>query len=135
LHETRWLNLPRGYDPLDRARGWESFGSVIHQVRLVHQPDVLIGNKYQTASLLSYYLPDRPTTYIPHSKRIENQFSFWPTYTVKPGTKALFVTDNREGIPDELLAEFSRAQSVHMFDTTEHGRKLTHYDVFLLQKY
>ena len=51
------------------------------------KPVFLIGNKYQTASLLSFYLPEKrvegpghPPVYIPESPDIESEFTFWPKY-------------------------------------------------------
>jgi len=51
------------------------------------KPMFLIANKYQTASSLSFYLPEKradgpghPPVYIPESQAIENQYSFWGRY-------------------------------------------------------
>ncbi len=50
-------------------------------------PVFLIGNKYQTASSLSFYMsdhrvegPGHPPVYTPESQDIENEFAFWPRY-------------------------------------------------------
>ncbi len=61
------------------------------------EPVFLIGNKYQTASMLSFYLkdpriedPGHPPVYIPESQDIQNEFSFWPRYDefVEPTDKS-----------------------------------------------
>ena len=50
-------------------------------------PVFIIGNKYQTAASLSFYMtdhrvegPGHPPVYIPESQNFENEFSFWPRY-------------------------------------------------------
>jgi len=86
------IPLPYKWDPSSRARGWATMADAVDAAR--HQfekstgrPVFLIGNKYQTAASLSFYLPDKrvegpghPPVYIPESQDFENQFSFWPRY-------------------------------------------------------
>ncbi len=134
LHETAPLHLPQGMDPLDRARGWKNFGQHIDTLRQQYRPQLLIGEKYQTASLLSYYLPDRPTTYIPHSQQIENQFSFWPSYQLNSNEIAFFVTEKNNQIPEKLRFEFCEIRQIDDFFTEQDGRKLQEYRVYLLTK-
>ena len=98
----------------------------------------MIGDNYQTASLLSFYLKDKhlegpghPPVYIPESQDIENEFSFWPRYDefveADPSAKrdttfseeaginpfidrtALYITDNPEASPPQnLQSAFTR---------------------------
>jgi hypothetical protein len=81
----------RDADPSTRLRGWRTTAEVVEQKRAefekAHGPVFLIGNKYQTAAILSYYMkdprreyPGHPAVYIPGSQALENQFSFWPRY-------------------------------------------------------
>jgi hypothetical protein len=78
-------------DPSTRLRGWRTTAELVEQKRAkfeqAHGPVFLIGNKYQTAAILSYYMkdarrefPGHPAVYIPGSQALENQFSFWPRY-------------------------------------------------------
>jgi hypothetical protein len=79
-------------DPGSRLRGWQAGAQAIQQFRQEFEretgkPVFLIGNRYQTASSLSFYMPDHrtegpghPPVYIPESQNIENEFSFWPRY-------------------------------------------------------
>ncbi len=131
LHETKWLNLPRGSDPLDRARGWESFGQHVDNFRDVYQPDHLLGGRYQTAALLQWYPKGRPAAYIIPSEKIENQYSFFPQLETKPGDKVLFVTDQTDHGHVALGQRFARWQKVGEFTTSEHGRQLKEYVVYL----
>jgi 4-amino-4-deoxy-L-arabinose transferase-like glycosyltransferase len=96
-------------DPSSRLRGWKSLTEQVEALRLqferkVNEKVFLIGNRYQTAALLSFYLRDKrpegpghPPVYIPESQDIENEFSFWPRYdqfvdapTPRNETAALF---------------------------------------------
>jgi hypothetical protein len=130
LHETGPLGLPAKKDPLTRARGWSDFGQKVERYRKKHEPDLLIGNRYQTAALMAWYLPGHPQTFVPHSDRIENQFSFWPGYKVERGTKALFVTDETDRIPDSIKEEFPSIEKVGEFWTEWRGRQVKPYYVY-----
>ncbi len=104
--------LPYALDPGSRLRGWRTVTERVEALRerfesRLGEKVFLIGNKYQTASLLSFYLRDRrtegaghPPVYIPESQDMENEFSFWPRYdefvdapTPAGGTGALFTEE------------------------------------------
>jgi hypothetical protein len=86
---VRW---PYDNDPGSRLRGWESVARSVDERRHKLEaesgkPLFLIANKYQTASSLAFYLPEKrvdgpghPPVYIPESQAIENQYSFWGRY-------------------------------------------------------
>jgi 4-amino-4-deoxy-L-arabinose transferase-like glycosyltransferase len=112
LHETAPLKLSPKNDPLARARGWKSLAEQVHQLRQLYPQATLIANKYQTVSVLSFYLPDRPKIYQPSSPRILNQLSFWGDYNPETISYALFVTDDRDSLPDILLAQFKRHEEI-----------------------
>jgi hypothetical protein len=90
----RVLRIPFPYatDPGSRLRGWKSSAIAIQSFRREFErqtgkPVFLIGNKYQTAASLAFYMTDKrvagpghPPVYIPESQNIENEFSFWPRY-------------------------------------------------------
>jgi hypothetical protein len=91
---VRLLGIPWRYgaDPSTRLRGWKSVTETVENLRQqfeekTGEKDFLIGNKYQTSSMLAFYLQDKrlegpghPPVYIPESQDFENQFSFWPRY-------------------------------------------------------
>ena len=110
----------------------------------------LIGNEYQTSSMLSFYLKDKgsegpghPPVYIPESQDIQNQFSFWPrydafveadpsaqrdtTFTEEAGVNpfidrtALYVTDRPEASPPQnLQSAFTRWELLAVFELERH---------------
>ena len=86
------VHWPYQFDPGGRLRGWESVAIAVDDLRHkmeqeTGKPLFLIANKYQTASSLAFYLPEKrvdgpghPPVYIPESQAIENQYSFWGRY-------------------------------------------------------
>lgn len=83
---------PYRMDPGGRLRGWESVAIAVGELRHkieqeTGKPLFLIANKYQTASSIGFYIPEKradgpghPPVYIPESQAIENQYSFWGRY-------------------------------------------------------
>lgn len=85
----RW---PYGADPGSRLRGWKTVAVAVNDLRQRLERETgkslfLIANKYQTASSIGFYLPEKPQdglghppVYIPESQAFENQYSFFPRY-------------------------------------------------------
>jgi len=84
--------LPYDSDPSSRTRGWETTAQIVEDFRKefetkISQKVFLIGDKYQTASELAFYMqnppvegPGHPPVYTPESPAFESQYSFWPRY-------------------------------------------------------
>ena len=137
IHSTG-IPFPYKYDPASRVHGWETSAIAVDDFRKQFEkqtgkPVFLISKNYQTAALLSFYLPDKrlegpghPAVYIPESQDIESEFSFWPSYdqfvdapkTDKPaggyyteedgvnpfmGRNALYITDDIDDTPPSAL--------------------------------
>ena len=65
LHNTQFLRLPPKLDILRRAQGWPDMAAHVQRAREQFKVDTLIGCHYGCASLLAFYLPDHPRTYLP----------------------------------------------------------------------
>ena len=86
------IPFPYGLDPSSKLAGWKTLAEAVDKFRANFENKIgakvfMIGDKYQTSSLLSFYLKDKhvegpghPPVYIPESQDIENEFSFWPRY-------------------------------------------------------
>jgi 4-amino-4-deoxy-L-arabinose transferase-like glycosyltransferase len=135
LHETRWLNLPPKKDPMNRTRGWTSFAQRVEQARRTTGAEILIGDRYQTAALMAYYLPDHPPTFnVPSADPTKkNQFSFWPGYTLDPAAPVLYVTESIDRFPHELEAQLTSRRLVDDFFTEENGRPIKRYQIWVGQ--
>ena len=86
------VRYPYSRDPGTRLRGWRTAAMAIDDLRhrlekQTGRPMFLIANRYQSASAIAFYLPEKradgpghPPVYIPESQAFENQYSFWPRY-------------------------------------------------------
>ena len=131
LHDTVWLHLPSGKDPLDRARGWSDLAATVAQDQAQNGANFLISRNYMTASLLSFYLPGRPFVYLPTTQEVSNQFSIWPGYKDHvPGSLALFVSESPLP-PRALGTDFAQVKSSGRILPHADGRTLPGYYLFV----
>ena len=131
LHHTQWLHLPPKRDPLNRSRGFDLIAQKASELSAKEKTQSFISNKYMLSSLLSFYLPGRPNTFMPHTEKVSNQYSIWTDYwTLPSGTSALYVADSDE-IPDVLLNDFSEVKLLERFTPTYQGRPIEEHYFFL----
>jgi hypothetical protein len=116
---------------LRRAQGWKDFREHVQKAREEHQANLLIANHYSQASMIAFYLPDQPPTYLLPEPYGASQFTLWPGYNVQPDTRALFVTDSTKPPPKTLQEEFNRVEMVDDFWSQHHGRPMTHFRIYL----
>ena len=164
------INLPYSSDPLAGCRGWKTATEEIERFRSAFEqklgePIFLIGNRYQTAAIVAFYLaepkaedPGHPPVYIPESQNIENEFSFWPRYDefVEPADKseinslfseqagvnqfinrtALYITDSSEDTPPQNLQNsFTRWELVDHFQINRRHEPLREFRIFACYQY
>ncbi len=157
LHNTWWLHIPipsklqksnslvlqkivKAYsnlgvvDPLDRARGPASIGQHALEISQQYKTDFFVSDNYQTASLLSFYLPGHPDTYEAYWGRIKDQFSIWPSYydMYLPGSSALLIYEWKYP-PQEIQTSFSKIQLVDEHYSTTGTRPLKKYYYWFCQ--
>jgi 4-amino-4-deoxy-L-arabinose transferase-like glycosyltransferase len=134
LHETTWLHLPPGKDPLDRARGSRDLAALIETLETKTDVHVIIANKYMIAALLSFYLRGQPTTFMPIYSAPYNQILLWPGYReVHPTDDALLVSDF-DRVPPSLSEDFPNIERLGEFVTRENGRRIKRFYVFLCRR-
>jgi 4-amino-4-deoxy-L-arabinose transferase-like glycosyltransferase len=131
MHNTRFLNLPPKLDPLRRAQGWADFADHVQRARVQHTADLLIGDHYSQASMMAFYLPDRPTTYVFTQPYGKSQFTLWHGYKTQAGTRALYVTDSLRPPPKVLEQEFTRVELVDDFWSQHRGRPMKKFRIYL----
>ncbi len=97
-----------GVEPLlYRIRGWQDLAHQVERFNKEADLSFVIGDHYQTASLLSFYMQDHPNTFIVDRPHIQNQYSFWPTYgKSESGQGAVYVSPNPVA-PADLKAQFT----------------------------
>jgi 4-amino-4-deoxy-L-arabinose transferase-like glycosyltransferase len=131
LHDTEYLHLPPKKDPLRRAQGWTDFAAHVQQSRQKYQANLLIGDHYSQASMMTFYLPDQPITYLLPAPYGATQFTLWPGYNLQPDTRALFVTDSTNPAPKTLEEQFNKVELVDDFWSEHHGRPMTRFRIYL----
>jgi hypothetical protein len=155
---VRAVGIPWSYekDPSTRLRGWQTVAQEVEQTRQEFAEETgsdpfLIGNDYQMAAVLSFYLPDpqpRPSAEHPPvfqmaTGQVQTQFSFWPDY-LQPessrefytGRDALFITDEPgKSVPEEISRRFDRTRLISIFEVTRRGEVLRQIRIFALHDF
>ena len=131
LHDTDYLRLPPGKDPLRRAQGWLDFAAHVQRARQGFQANLLVSDHYSQASMMAFYLPDQPATFLLPEPYGATQFTLWPEYCVLPGTRALFVTTSASPPPEVLQDQFKKVRLVDDFWSRHHGRPMTEFRIYL----
>jgi len=124
--------LPQRVNPMRRAQGWPSFAEHVQQARRQTGIELLLGDHYAQASMMRFYLPDHPITYMPKAPYGSSQFTLWPGYDLKPGTQALYVTDNMGPLPRKLQEEFGESRLLDDFWSVYRGRTSIRFRIYLL---
>jgi hypothetical protein len=74
------MPLPQKLNRLNECLGWENIADPIVQAGYLPEQHFLFSDRYQGASLLSFYAPGQKRAYFfNHWQRRQNQFSYWPT--------------------------------------------------------
>ncbi|NJK92078.1 MAG: phospholipid carrier-dependent glycosyltransferase [Blastochloris sp.] len=119
----------------DRSRGSHDLARQVAELQREHGASFIISNKYGHASLISFYHPERPQTYLPNAKGIQNQFSFWPDYSDGFWAEsALFVTDSEE-MPEQLKREFQEVRLVKEAWSHFEGRAIRKFNIYLCSEF
>jgi 4-amino-4-deoxy-L-arabinose transferase-like glycosyltransferase len=120
-------------DPLRRGRGWHDFAAHVQAAREKYHANILIAEHYSQASMMAFYLPDQPTTYLLPQPYGSSQFTLWPGFDWNTNSRALFVS---EAIPQEYLQpvlnkHLGPVEKVDDFWSQYHGRPETHFQIYL----
>jgi hypothetical protein len=167
---TTGINLSYSSDRSADLRGWKTAAEEVERFRNSFEKKLgelvfLIGNRYQTSAIVSFYLrdprvedPGHPPVYIPESQNIENEFSFWPRYDefVEPADKseinslfseqsgvnpfinrtALYITDSPDETPPQNLQNsFTRWELVDHFQLNRRNEPLREFRIFACYQY
>ena len=96
--------LPYKVNPFRHAVGWNNLPSALREAGYAPEKSFLFSDKYQTASLLSFYSPQKKRAYFFNiSKSRKNQFSYWPSMAEEQeGKEGFFVwAENLDRIKDK----------------------------------
>lgn len=121
LHD--FLPLHFKNNPLDRAKGWADLAGEAEQVRKRIGADFVVADEYQTASLLSFYLPDQPRAFTPDWPQMMTQYSIWPSYREKfpAGSTGLYVAEQPNPLPP-ISRDFETVRVVGTYRRSTWGK-------------
>lgn len=121
LHD--FLPLHFKNNPLDRAKGWADLAGEAEQVRKRIGADFVVADEYQTASLLSFYLPDQPRAFTPDWPQMMTQYSIWPSYREKfpAGSTGLYVAEQPNPLPP-IARDFETVRVVGTYRRSTWGK-------------
>jgi hypothetical protein len=137
FHFMGILYVPQKWDPgnkLDMSRrvlGWPDFAAHVQKAREMNRANLLVASHYYPASLMAFYLPDQPVTYLVPAPYGSSQFTLWPGYQVTPDTRALYVTGDTRPVPQPLQDQFTRIELVDDFWSQHHERPMNHARIYL----
>ncbi|QSR84107.1 glycosyltransferase family 39 protein [Methylacidimicrobium sp. B4] len=119
-------------NPLLRARGWAEIGREAEGYALLSHPDFWIANDYAVASEIAFYA-HRREVFVPNFRREGTQFALWPGYRPTPGSRALYISSETEGIvPTRLLGEFPKARYLGGAWRQWNGQRIEYFRFWLL---
>jgi hypothetical protein len=114
-----------------RLGGAADLARQVEAARQAHGASFVIGEGYQLASLLAFYLPGRPRTFIPEEDRVRNQFSFWPGYRgARTGESAIYVHKSPRPHP-ALALQFAEVRPLGEVWSAYRGRPMRRYHLYL----
>lgn len=92
-----FLDLPYRLNPFKSNLGWHELTLELEKAGYNSSEHFLVGNKYQTSSILSFYGPGQKRAYFLnlHGFR-KNQFSFWPSLAEEQKGKSGFFVSIRD---------------------------------------
>lgn len=109
------LPIPYKINPFRHNIGGEALIKTLKDVNYDPERDVLVSDKYQTTSLLSFYSPGQNRAYFLNLQGSrKNQFSFWPGLEQTPGQRMFFaVIENvphldKQELPKKYLEALSQ---------------------------
>jgi 4-amino-4-deoxy-L-arabinose transferase-like glycosyltransferase len=145
LHDTNLVQKLAGYtlpakiDPLRRVRAWRETARVVAEARESFQREgkevFIVAAHYGLVGQLTFYTPEArakvkhdPYIFYQSAERPENQFYFWPGYTVRKGQNAIFVQEQKLGsataekLPPVIEREFESIQDLGLRQVEYRGR-------------
>ncbi|MDB4459284.1 hypothetical protein N9059_01805, partial [bacterium] len=129
--------LPAKIDPLRRVRGWQPVVDAAEAARVdlkkrTEKDVFLIGGHYGVTGVMSFYLPEareavssaQPLVYFQHTGHLDNQFSFWPSYTNRVGQSAIWVRRVKSPMapPLKMLEQFEAVVDLGITTNYYRGR-------------
>jgi hypothetical protein len=104
----------------------------VQRAREQNRANLLIANYYTQASMMQFYLPDHPVTYLPPAPYGTSQFTLWPDYVISDATRALYVVNERPLLSEIVKDKFKQWRLIEDFWSQYNGRPTEHFFIFFL---
>ena len=101
--------IPYKVNPFRHNLGWHNLQNKLREIGYDPYKEVLIGDKYQTSSILSFYNDGKRRAYFLNLQGTrKNQFSFWPG--MKKGSSGYFViTESTSAFSESMEKKYENA--------------------------
>lgn len=134
-HYPQAVNLPVKQDPTSRLKGWREIGIKTGEVynnmiSSVSKKVFIFSDKYQIASELAFYVPDKPATYCVNLGSRMNQYDIWGGFDKLLGFDAIFITTDNGNFPEELKTAFDSFETGEFTVHRKDGKILRKYFIF-----
>lgn len=130
------IDVPPRLDPTTRLHGWRDLGMAIDAVRRDNggRDTPLLGDRYQTASELAFYVPGQPQVYKVPAARMD-QYDVWGGLDLLTGRDAIVVTEGNVDIPPALRETCGAVRKIDIIDIRVRGVRLRTFSVFHCQQF
>lgn len=120
-------------DPTSQAFGWRELAVEIQKLReKAGDPYLpLVTRPYQTAAMLTYYLPDHPLVYVADYAHRGSQYTLWQDYEKLVGHDALFI--DAQELPGKFARTFDQVEEWTGLSRRRGGRPVEEYRVYLVR--
>jgi hypothetical protein len=134
LYAIVWFGPPFSLpsDAIRHVQGSRHFALEVSRLQKSCGANYIVANRYPTASLLSFYMPDQPTVYLPYDRHVTSQFSFWLGYdeTLTGENSALYLSDQRQLPPPSFVRQFHRVDYLKKLDARHSGDLIRAYHAY-----
>lgn len=125
---------PQRYEISRRIYGWKILGEKVNQARKENNATFLISNRFQIATLLTYYTDPRIKAYLP-GKANRQRFYFLPHPDSYTGRNALYLTETKRDDSAKIAPIFERMEKIETIDIKRKGELIRQFRLYLCYNY
>lgn len=125
---------PQRYEISRRVYGWKILGEKVNRAREENGAAFLISNRFQIATLLTYYTNPHINAYLP-GKDNARRFYFLPHPDGYTGKNALYLTETKRDYSAKIAQIFERVEEMETIDITRKGELIRQFKLYLCYNY
>lgn len=125
---------PQRYEISRRIYGWKILGEKIDRAREENGAAFLISNRFQIATLLTYYTSPHIKAYLP-GKANERRFYFLPHPDGYTGKDGLYITETKRDDAAKIAPLFERMEKIETINITRKGELIRQFELYLCYNY